>query len=984
MTLIINRLFCVLPRAFLSVLLILLSACSFDDSGTSLFDDPVSIESIGLENLAPASWTFRPKTDLVLTSYQWSFSDGDSSGQANQSAEVSHTFQEPGVYDVRLDYVLSNGAVGSAGTRVIVSGGAISGRILAAADNLVDIDTLELESRGDNNSYEKAQIISSKTQLSGVVDDRDLVDIYQVQLQKNQRLMIQMADDLNVNNANDPRYNRVKLTLYTTGNTDQAVNTIETSAQTGRFSASLLVPEDGSYYLEITAIEADGTSTLLNNTARGEEGLSSHGIYSLSIGAARVSSSAEFALGEVNVLLKPNRQYMAQGLRTQMDLGRFKTLSLDDARALMESAKITYASTPTLSSMGSKSVAQASLQQQRWEVLQAVEILSQHEDVEIAEPNWKRYPLAAPVVNDPDYASQWHYDTINLPKAWSELGSNRGEGVVVAVIDTGVLTGHPDLSANIITGYDYVDNDADANDTGDKSINGQRSSFHGTHVAGTIAALSNDIGGVGIAPDVEIMPIRVLGEGGGYASDIIAGVCFAAKLNIADCESQENYGNAVEADVINLSLGGEGFSELENRIYKAATTKGKIIIAAAGNSGVSEPFYPAAYNSVISVSAVSQDLTKASYSNFADPAKNSKIDVAAPGGDFTKDRGIYSTLGDDSSGTTVFNYGSLQGTSMAAPHVAGIAALMKSVKADLTHNEFLTYLRSGDLTQDLGDVGRDDIFGYGLIDAHKAILFIKDGVPPQLLSSSYSLFFNIGVNTLSFVLSATNDLTENDAGVLSVKSIKDADNQDVSWLSLDAVVWGENRVTINRTGLAEGRYQADVVINSTTLGDLTIRMILQVGNPEVSANAGVQYVLLIDADAEPDADGILPTVAGSAPLVANKGEYFYQITDIKKGRYLVSTGSDLDFDNVICDAGESCGQYPTLEQPKIITISEDTPFLELDMSVNYSFGSSLTQGLGYQNSTIGIKPKPVFRAVNNKEINPDNQAPFKVKAQADY
>lgn len=986
-----DRLFFVLPRSFLSLLLILLAACSFDNSDTSLFDDPVSIESIKSENLAPANWTFRAKTDLLLSSYQWSFSDGSIASESNQTAEVSHTFQEPGLYSVRLDYVQNNGQSGHAETQVIVRGGVISGRILAAADNLVDIDTLELESRGDNNnSYEKAQIISSKTQLSGVVDDRDLVDIYQVQLQKNQRLMIQMADDLNVNNANDPRYNRVKLTLYTTGNTDQSVNIVKTSAQTGRFSASLLVPEDGSYYLEITAIEADGTPTLVNNTVRSEEELSSHGIYSLIIGPASAGSSSEFVLGEVNILLKPNRQYSAQGLRTKTDLGRFKTLTLDDARSLMGSASIRYARAGQAFSNQQ--------QQQRWEVLQAVEILSQHEDVEIAEPNWKRFAAAdftaqaassaSTSLNDPLSSSQWHYGAVNLPRAWEALGNFGSKDVVVAVLDTGVLVNHPDLKDNLIVGYDFYDDKPGGDDPGDKAINnGQRSSFHGTHVAGTIAASANNgAGGSGVAPNVTILPVRVLGNGGGSVADIISGVCYAAKLDNTSaglngiCKNTNTAINAV--DIINLSLGGPDRSAIEEQLYSAVADQDIIVIAAAGNEASTAPFYPAAYQDVISVAALSQTLELASYSNYGNSAQGSKIDVAAPGGDFSVDDGVLSTLGDDGSGTIIATYGSQQGTSMAAPHVAGIAALMKSAKPSLTPAEFLSYLHSGDLTQDLGPQGVDEIFGYGLINAEKAVLAVQGPAVDKLISSNNQLFFNIGVNALSFVLTATNDLKEEDAGVLSVKSVKYADNQNVSWLSLATVAWGENTVTVDRTELVEGRHQADIVINSTILPDLTIRVTLQVGNPAISANAGVQYVLLIDADAKPDANGILPTVAGSAPLVANKGEYIYQITDIKKGRYLVATGSDLDLDDNICDPGESCGQYPTLEQPKEITISEDQSYAEVNMSVNYSFASNLAQGLGYQNSTIGIKPKPIAKTVKNKEIDSENWAPL--KAKADY
>jgi serine protease len=120
-----------------------------------------------------------------------------------------------------------------------------------------------------------------------------------------------------------------------------------------------------------------------------------------------------------------------------------------------------------------------------------------------------------------------------------------------------------------------------------------------------------------------------------------------------------------------------------------------------------------------------------------------------------------------------------------------------------------------------------------------------------------------------------------------------------------------------------------------TVDDIVIAVQLQVGNPELSANAGVQYVVIIDDDAEPNEDGIFVSAGGSAALVANQGLYTYEVLGLKKGNYIVSTGSDLDLDFIICDAGESCGQYPTVDRPIIVTISEEQPDLDINMSVNY-------------------------------------------------
>ncbi len=934
--------------AFLIINLILmsLSACGISSSAIT----PVTIGYLERQALAPARWTFKPETELVLTAYQWRFSDeGFALSESNQQANVTHVFQRPGVYRVRLEYQTDSGVEGATERDILVAGGTIAGKVLAAADTLVDRDTRDpLEPNLNNDSFATAQALGANSRLAGIVDENDEFDYYQVQLQQYQQLKLQVADT-----NPSGQYEIIKLALFLSEDLIEPVLEVETDQSTGSFPATVLVPDNGRYFIKLSAINAREI-TLANNAS-----IPSHGIYSLYIEPANESASAEFALGEVNILLKPNRQYQAQGMSSKKDLGRFKNLSLNNARSLMATANILY---PQQVNAGS------SLEQQRWETLQVVEILSQHDDILFAEPNWKRYPSAAPVINDPLYPSQWHYETINVPQAWQALGSLGSDSVVVAVIDTGVLTAHPDLAPNLIAGYDYVssgfgEEDSDANDPGDKSINGQRSSFHGTHVAGTIAAAANDIGGTGVAPKVKIMPVRVLGQGGGFSSDIIAGVCFAAQLdknNQSACKN--NNSSSIAADIINLSLGGLGFSAIEQTIYDAVIEQGIIVIAAAGNESSAEPKYPAAYDKVISVAAIGQTLAAASYSNFG-----ASIDVAAPGGDFSVDSGVLSSWGDDLSGPTVLTYGSLQGTSMAAPHVAGVAALMKSAKASLTHVEFLTLLNAGSLTHDLGAQGRDDIFGHGLIDAHKALLQVQQNSEPQILSSNNNLLFNVSQSNLRFILSAGGVDSEEELGDIIVQVVgADKDNGD-SWLTLDKTSGlGTFTASTSRVGLTEGRYNAAIVVSSSRqeVEDLSISVTLQIGNAELSANAGVQYVLLVDENAEVNQAGALVTAGGSSGTIAQQGEYHYQVYNLKKGRYTVSTGSDLDLDNIICDAGESCGQYPILGEPKIITISEDQPHVEVNMSVNYmSIGRSNMST--YSSIPRSIKPidkQPIIAA----------------------
>lgn len=970
----------------LSMLIFLLAGCTPPDDKSSACssaynqDSGVRISTVGTpEFIAPATWVFEPVENFELVSYQWSFSDDPSSQNPTYTRTAEHTFKEPGRYRVCLRYTTEGGAKSSVESEVIIGAGSISGTITAALNTDVDVDTRDPnEPYVNNNSFDNAQIISSSARLSGVVDQYDREDFYQVHLQSGQRITLSIAE------AGPGGFEAVRLELYAAtpsiNNQTSADISVETDLDTGEHSPTVIAPSTGSYYIKVSAI-----NPRIINQGFGPSILS-HNIYSLAIDAPNSAASSalgSYALDEVNIMLKADRQYQAQGLATKMDLGRIKTLTLADAQAFLSSQNITVANRLFVASGQNMGVNQnISAEYRHWQTLQVIEALASHPDILYAEPNWKRYPAALTPINDPYYSTQWHYNMINVPQAWQTMDSRGESDVIVAVLDTGVLTSHPDLLGNLVAGHDFVDNDADANDPGDKSINGQRSSFHGTHVAGTIAASAgNGIGGVGIAAGVKVMPVRVLGQGGGFASDIMKGVCYAAGLSTQQAGSSvcNNTSSAsVASDVINLSLGGPGYSDIENTLYNEVIAKGIIVIAAAGNESTSAAFYPASYNNVISVSAVNKNREQADYSNFG-----SAIDIAAPGGDFLVDSGILSTLGDDQHGTTEMIYGSLQGTSMAAPHVAGVVALMKSVKPELTQSEFLMHLKNGALTQDLGSDGKDNIFGWGLIDAQKAILLMQEAPEPQIISSNNRLFFNIsqGIrSTQSFTLTAAGVDNNAALGEISVKIVggesntSDA-NSDARWISLDKNLGlGLYQVTVDRTDLLEGVYQAELIVSSTLVevADITITVQLQIGNSTVLSNAGVQYVFIIDEDAEPDADGNLYSAALSPPLVAFEGKYRYQIRGLKKGRYLVSTGSDLDLDDFICDPGESCGQYPTLEQPKVVIISEDQPQATANMSVGYL-------NMSRANSSMNtIEDKPGFRVRKAADVNSVTDSAIKV------
>jgi serine protease len=296
------------------------------------------------------------------------------------------------------------------------------------------------------------------------------------------------------------------------------------------------------------------------------------------------------------------------------------------------------------------------------------------------------------VPNDPLYAQQWHYKNgpggANLEPAWDVT---KGSGVVVGVIDTGIVP-HSDLLGQTVPGYDFIGDldtavdsdgrDADPNDPGDWSLAGEcsffdeDSSWHGTHVSGTIAALTdNGVGVAGVAPQAKILPMRALGKCGGFLSDIADAITWGSGGTVAGVPA-----NANPAEVLNLSLGGGGACSVAfQTAIDGAVARGTTVVVAAGNSGGDAATQqPASCNNVIAVAAVGPTGAKASYSSFG-PV----VDVAAPGGSGASPAtdNVLSTLNLGLTTQGAEGYAWYAGTSMASPHVAGIAALIQSASA---------------------------------------------------------------------------------------------------------------------------------------------------------------------------------------------------------------------------------------------------------------------------------------------------------------
>ena len=336
----------------------------------------------------------------------------------------------------------------------------------------------------------------------------------------------------------------------------------------------------------------------------------------------------------------------------------------------------------------------------------ARDLMERDPNVEYAEPDRIMQKLFTP--NDTRYNEQWHYfeatGGLRVNTAWDKA---TGTGVNVAVIDTGYRP-HADLSGKIVGGYDFIADtfvsndgngrDSDASDPGDNVVVGecgggqptqnQNSSWHGTHVAGTIAAATNNGSGVaGVAYNAKIVPVRVLGKCGGYTSDIADAIIWASGGTVSGVPA-----NANVAKVINMSLGGGGACDVTTQnAINSARSRGTVVIVAAGNENTNASnSNPANCAGVVTVAATNRSGGRAWYSNYG-----TVVDVAAPGGDTSvAANGILSTLNAGTGAPGADSYAFYQGTSMATPHVAGVAALMLSKNAALTPDDIESKLKS--------------------------------------------------------------------------------------------------------------------------------------------------------------------------------------------------------------------------------------------------------------------------------------------------
>jgi len=938
-------------RTVIAVIAALLTGCSGGGGGDNtpaptvqLQAEPSEVESGGTTTLTWSS----TNADTCQASGGWSGTKLVSGSEAVGSVTMTTTFTLQ---------CTGHGGTASASAIVTLLGatGTVAGNLLVPTISRSDSDVNDPLARFEPNDNDlQAQVMPNPVVIGGYLNEPgagpdgppqgppgrsfaigDLEDWYQLDLVAGQ--VIELVIPLAIAGVDD-----LDIEVY-----DSDLDLVGSSVSEGQFE-QVTVTAGGTYFIRVFVVFGAA-------------------MYRLSVGQATDVSggstlrlSDDFVPGELIVTLKSAGDPAAKTAKSDAVLAtRYDTSRKggDPGREML--LKLPADTTKVVSGMtrrpGASKAATAApgggaapaprvritaAQQRKLETLLFAKRLRADPDVRFADVN--RVMRTSRVPLDPGYAIQrWHYEQIQLPGAWDVT---TGGPIRVAVVDTGVAS-HPDLASKLelIDGRDFVSNptnpDGDGRDANPADpgcgISGG-SIFHGTHVAGTIGASSNNLTGVaGVSWGARIIPVRALDgcTGSGEDFDIIQGIRYAAGL-------PNDSGTVLEpsrrAAVINLSFGAKAPCDAtSNELFTEVRAQGVVVVAAAGNDNANATVTPASCDHVISVAAVGPLRTRAPYSNFG-----ALIDVAAPGGDMSRDvngdgqpDGVYSTHASGGSANTSPTFQQLEGTSMAAPHVSGVIALMLSRDATVRPEQIDSLLEQGALTDDVSPAEPDDL-GMGLINARKAVEAVGQPLPPApptlSVTPSSLAFGDIETSREVFVTNAGGGTLVIPPGGVTASE---------PWLSAAATSVDENglrfyTLTVDRTGLSAGSYSGFVRFSPTTGDPVEVNVLMEVVDVTGEPSAGLQYVLLIDP--------VTNEALAQVEVQAEGTSVAYRFDGVAVGEYIVLSGTDLNNDGFICDPAEACGAYPVENAPVPIVVTDNGVVEGLDFLVTYRAGVPIT------------------------------------------
>ncbi len=529
---------------------------------------------------------------------------------------------------------------------------------------------------------------------------------------------------------------------------------------------------------------------------------------------------------------------------------------------------------------------------------------------------------------DPSWNYQWNLQQIGLETALTAIGQET-KNVAVAVLDSGAPSTDSTAyttSAFLPFGFDFVpvsnSGDGDGYDS-DPTDSTAATDSHGTHVGTTIAALNdgNNINGFGIG----VVPVRVLGaDGTGFVSDIAQGLLYAGGLANG---SGTVYSGDTPIKVVNMSLGSTGstcsnaYQGAINDLYERNIS----IVSSSGNSGEEEYGSPASCNNVISVAATEATRNRAYYSTY-----NDRVDIAAPGGDVGTDANA------DGYGDGVLAFGSnedlafYQGTSMASPHVAGAIGILYALVPELLSSQVDALIIDGHLVDDIGEPGKDNEFGYGLLNINKAVTRIIDEEGLDFTYGSISPgTVNLGKEFNSYDI----NVTKVGDGELSVTNVENdiPSAITITQKSVDENGFGTYTINLDRSSLPDGLYSTRTKVTFSNENVQTSTATIQIGDDRDRPYIEYVSTYLWQVD---ETAGQRTLYFGNDGEMIN-GEITFNATDIPNGQYYYSFFTYVD--NFITDVGEFVAIYPGAGSSETyITLDGEDVDISVSLEVNKS------------------------------------------------